>query len=118
MTRLFICHTEKISDPGSRSFSIDLGNEKLEGFIVQKDAQFYAYKNNCPHTGAPLDWVEHQFLDLDGALIQCAMHDARFNIEDGLCIAGPCVGDSLQKLEIIQQDNELFLKPGFQVKLL
>ncbi len=107
--KLFICNVDDIEEPGSRGFSIEIDEEIIEGFVVLKDGQFFAYRNSCPHTGAPLDWVEHQFLDMDGALIQCAVHDARFIIDDGKCIAGPCAGDSLQKLEIIQQDKKLFM---------
>ena len=109
-TKLFICDIDKLSESSSRGFSIQLDSETIEGFVVQKDGLFYAYRNSCPHTGAPLDWVEHQFLDLDSALIQCAVHDARFIIEDGLCIAGPCVGESLQKLDITQQGSALYLR--------
>ena len=109
---LFICNIDDLSEASSRGFSVQLDGESIVGFVVQKDGLFYAYLNTCPHTGAPLDWVEHQFLDLDGALIQCAVHDARFVIEDGECIAGPCAGESLQKLHIIQQDHALYLKPN------
>lgn len=105
-----ICRLEDIADPGSRGFCIESDGVKIEGFLVQKEGVFYAYRNTCPHTGSPLDWVEHQFLDMDGALIQCAVHDARFNIENGLCVAGPCYGESLQKLEIIQKGNGIFLQ--------
>lgn len=106
---VLICHLEDISDPGSRGFSIDLNGEMLEGFVVQKDGEFFAYLNSCPHTGAPLDWVEHQFLDMDEALIQCSVHDARFTIENGLCVAGPCPGEKLQRLTVIKKDNAIFL---------
>lgn len=101
---------DELSDPGSRGFSVESGGETINGFVVQKEGALYAYRNSCPHTGAPLDWVEHQFLDLDEALIQCAVHDARFKIENGECLAGPCVGESLQKLTVLATDNRLFLQ--------
>ena len=108
--RVFICNQNNIDDPGSRGFTVKVNDEDINGFIVHKDGLFFAYRNSCPHTGSPLDWVEHQFLDMDGRLIQCAVHDARFNIENGLCLAGPCSGESLQGLKIIQQDNQLFIQ--------
>ena len=110
MNEVFLCNADLIADPGSRGFSVEFDGEKIEGFIVQKDGLFYAYRNSCPHTSAPLDWVEHQFLDLDGALIQCAVHDARFTIENGFCVAGPCSGDSLQPLSIVQKVSGIFLQ--------
>jgi nitrite reductase/ring-hydroxylating ferredoxin subunit len=106
---MYICRISDISDPASRSFSIQYGENKIEGFVVHKDGQFYAYRNSCPHTGAPLDWVEHQFLDADAALIQCAVHDARFDIESGLCVAGPCAGNSLYQLKLEIREDSLYL---------
>ncbi len=81
----------------------------MAGFLVQYNGEFFAYLNSCPHTGAPLDWVEHQFLDADGSLIQCAIHDARFYIESGECVFGPCPGESLSKLDIHIEDDRIYL---------
>ena len=105
----FICTTENLSDPGSYGFEIDFNGESVEGFVVQYDGQIFAYRNSCPHTGSPLDWVEHQFLDADGALIQCAVHDARFTIDSGECVFGPCPGESLSKLEIRLENDKIYL---------
>jgi hypothetical protein len=38
----------------------------------------------------------------------CATHAASFRIEDGFCIAGPCVGGSLEKLELVTRNGTLF----------
>ncbi len=105
----FICYLAELTDPGSHGFSIELGEETIEGFVVQIDGQQFAYRNSCPHTGSPLDWVEHQFLDLDKAFIQCAVHDARFEMNTGFCVAGPCAGESLQQLAIMTRDDALYL---------
>ncbi len=108
---LFICYREEIDDPGSRGFNTNVNGSIIDGFVVHKDGAYYAYRNKCPHTGSPLDWVEHQFLDLDLSNIQCAVHDARFEVESGLCIAGPCPGESLIKLGIEQREQALYLIP-------
>lgn len=105
-----ICRLDEISDPGCRGFDLHIRGEALSGFLVLKDAQLFAYVNACPHTGSPLDWVEHQFLDMDQEFIQCAVHDARFEVHSGLCIAGPCTGDSLKTLDVIQKDDAIYLQ--------
>jgi len=106
---VLICSLSQLEDPGSHGFSVDLGAEQVEGFVVQRDGQCFAYRNSCPHTGSPLDWVEHQFLDVEGALIQCAVHDAHFRIESGECVFGPCPGESLEALSIRVQDENIYL---------
>lgn len=106
---VFICSLADLSDPGSRGFSLQHQQQLINGFIVLKGGHVYAYRNICPHTGSPLDWVEHQFLDLDQEYIQCASHDARFELESGRCIAGPCAGDALKKLNVVQQEQSIYL---------
>ncbi len=108
-SKMFICHTWDIDDPGSLNFHLDWKGEHVNGFAVGKNNMFFAYHNVCPHVCIPLDWVEHQFLDPDKALIQCANHDARFIIEDGLCISGPCLGKSLKKIDVVVVENTLYL---------
>ncbi len=76
---------------------------------MRRDGECFAYRNSCPHTGSPLDWVEHQFLDMEGALIQCAVHDARFLIDTGECVAGPCPGESLEPLPIELRGDNIYL---------
>ena len=105
-----ICALDRLSEPGSFGFSVESAGARVEGFVVRRDGEVFAYRNSCPHTGSPLDWVDHQFLDIEGALIQCAVHDARFLIESGECVFGPCPGESLEALPIrVQHDNVYLL---------
>lgn len=101
-----LCKTSDIEDPGSKCFEIEINGKNQSIFVVQKNGEFFAYYNQCPHTGANLEWQEDQFLDLDKELIQCATHDALFMIDSGECIAGPCVGELLQAIPVkIDADN-------------
>jgi nitrite reductase/ring-hydroxylating ferredoxin subunit len=103
-----LCATDEIADPGSHGFSIDIEDgESLALFVVHRNGGFFAYVKRCPHTGAPLEWTPHQFLDLDNSFIQCAMHGALFRPEDGYCLRGPCVGRSLQALELAVSDSRI-----------
>ena len=103
-----LCKTSDIEDPGSKSFEIKIKRKIQSIFLVHKNGEFFAYYNNCPHTGATLEWQEDQFLDLDKALIQCATHDALFLIDSGECIAGPCAGEHLKSLPVkLDEDNVL-----------
>lgn len=70
-------------------------------FVVRKGGKLYAWMNACPHTpGAPLAWKRDAYLSPDGAHVTCYAHGAKFEIETGLCIEGPCRGRSLQALEL------------------
>jgi nitrite reductase/ring-hydroxylating ferredoxin subunit len=76
-------------------------------FVVRKDGVLAAYRNRCPHTGAPLEWLPDQFLDLENSFIECALHGALFRPEDGYCLRGPCVGASLEGLELEVVDGRV-----------
>lgn len=101
-----LCALSDLGDPATRGFQLDLGAERpVHIFVVRKDDVLAAYVNRCPHTGAPLEWVPDQFFDLDSSFIQCAIHGALFRPEDGYCLRGPCVGQSLQALELSVDDG-------------
>ena len=99
-TAITLCSLEELSDPGSRGFRLDIQGHKLELFVVRRGGEVFGYLNRCPHTGAPLEWMPDRFLDITESLIQCAMHGALFDIEQGRCLRGPCVGQSLLPAEV------------------
>ena len=67
------------------------------------------YVNSCPHIGVSLDWAPHRFLSADGSRIVCSTHGAEFRIADGLCTAGPCLGERLEAVMIQIKDGCVFV---------
>lgn len=111
MSEQRLCALNELSDPDSRGFSIPQGEgqQPLEIFVVRRGDQVFGYRNSCPHTGAPLEWLPHQFLDRDSSFIECALHGALFDIANGRCLRGPCVGDHLQRLAVSVHDGDVWL---------
>ncbi|AMX01889.1 Rieske (2Fe-2S) protein [Microbulbifer thermotolerans] len=101
MQKYLLCRHGELTEGQSKGFSLgDSAAGTANVFAVMKNGEVFAYKNNCPHRGINLEWQEDQFLDPDGALIQCASHGALFQIETGECVAGPCAGDALTPVPI------------------
>ncbi len=96
----------KVSDLNEGS-SLGFLSHKGPVFAVKRDDVIYVYKNECPHLGINLEFQEDQFLDMDGALIQCSTHGALFEIETGNCLSGPCQGDSLTPIEYKIENNAI-----------
>lgn len=94
-----ICALAEIEDPGSKGFVIEQGDWPLHGFLVRRDQKVFAYLNVCPHAGRMLNWGPDRFLNKDRSLIMCSAHGAIFEIDSGLCVGGPCLGDALSKLD-------------------
>lgn len=103
--RIEICQIDDIPEGKSKGFNV----ADRAVFVVKKNGSCYAYQNACPHLGVELEWTEDEFLDPDGELIQCHLHGALFNIEDGACISGPCEGDHLTLCQTAIENNRLYL---------
>lgn len=99
---------EQIEQPGSRGFTLE-GVDGVAFFVVRKQGSVHAYRNRCPHTGAPLEWLPDEFLDLDKSLIECAMHGALFRPDTGQCLRGPCAGQYLERLASEVRDGRLLV---------
>lgn len=68
-----------------------------------------AFVNLCKHLPVPLDAGSGEFLDDDHVHLVCGTHGALYRPEDGLCIWGPCEGEVLDALELVEEDGELYV---------
>jgi nitrite reductase/ring-hydroxylating ferredoxin subunit len=109
MTAFPICRLDELPDPGSRGFELPTPDGPVECLLVRHGGRVFAYRNRCPHTGAPLDWLPGQFLDLTGELIQCALHGALFLPETGECVHGPCLGAHLVPVPVILNEGSVLI---------
>jgi nitrite reductase/ring-hydroxylating ferredoxin subunit len=80
-----------------------------DAFLISWNGKFFAYVNSCPHTHVNLNWSPDQFFDLEIEFIQCSMHGALFEPDSGLCIRGPCLGQSLQQLPVRIENGMVFV---------
>lgn len=110
--RSVLCRLDEIENAGSIGCSVTLAGGREELLLIRLDERVYAYRNSCPHTGAPLDWVPGRFLSPDRRHIQCTTHDALFRISDGVCVAGPCPGARLTAVSVVVQAGEVLLQDG------
>ena len=97
--RLRVGSLSELKEKGALPFSLPDGSGL--GFVVLSRAGVRAYRDSCPHIpSSGLPWMEGAYLDGKQEHIFCASHGARFRLEDGHCISGPCVGAGLQRLKI------------------
>jgi len=94
---------------GCREFRLGSGDWPLRGFVVEVAEGVRAYVNRCAHLDFPLNYMPHQFLTHDGALIQCFVHGAIFEKATGLCVGGPCSGLSLIALPVRVESGYVLL---------
>ena len=92
-----LCPLDDIPEPGARGFDFRDGDMVFAAFVVRKAGLVLGYVDSCPHAGWPLAPMPDRYLTRDSERLFCGGHGALFRIEDGVCTAGPCTGDSLLK---------------------
>ena len=93
-----------------------IDNQNVSLIALRHGHKICVYLNQCPHQGRRLDYAPGQFLSKDGQLI-CAAHGASFAMESGLCLQGPCRGESLQRFECEINGNQLWVLLPADVEL-
>ena len=104
-----LCKLSELEELSSKSFNVKLKRKTTDIFVIRKKDQVYAYQNICPHAQAPLEWNPDEFLDENKETIICALHGARFSIEEGDCVGGPCEGIGLTAVAVEVIENDVVL---------
>jgi nitrite reductase/ring-hydroxylating ferredoxin subunit len=87
--------------PGSvKKFRLICQKYRVDAFLINYDGRFHAYVNRCRHMTTPLDFVRYQFFTDDGRHLICMTHGALYDPQNGLCVDGPCKGQSLYSLPV------------------
>ncbi|WP_298491192.1 Rieske 2Fe-2S domain-containing protein [uncultured Maritimibacter sp.] len=113
-----VCRVEDLPDGASRGFD-PLGEGRDTMFIVRRGDALHGWRNHCPHyDNARMAWRKDEFLSGDKSHIVCGAHGALFEIDTGLCVIGPCLGDHLTPVPLAVRGGEVFLpvpyRPGLR----
>jgi nitrite reductase/ring-hydroxylating ferredoxin subunit len=104
-----VANVAGLPDGEARGFSLTDDPWPQQGLVVRVGDELHVYVNRCPHALRYLNFRPDQFLSGDGTLIQCTAHGALFEKDTGLCIAGPCLDESLRRLPVARVADELRL---------
>jgi len=110
-----VCAADAIERGNAKSFSLSRIDDSGERrpfpiLIVRTFANDYlGYLNSCPHDGVWLNIGSGDFFSADRAFLKCGRHGATFEIDTGVCIGGPCNGQSLQPVALVVIDGDVCL---------
>lgn len=100
---------DALPSEGATEVAASLDGEDVSLILTRAGGGVRAWLNVCPHAGRRLDWAPGQFLlDKAGHLV-CAAHGASFRRDDGLCVAGPCKGQSLAAVAVEERQGQVWL---------
>ena len=104
-----ICESSALVDGGHGvRFRLREGDREEKGFVIRFCGIVHAYVNVCPHAGTELDWNPGDFFDESTLYLVCSTHGALFEPSTGNCVAGPCRGAALQRIEVTERDGQVF----------
>ena len=109
---VFLCRVDDLPDGESRGFDPwDEGQDTV--LLVRYGGVVHGWRDACPHHGGtPMAWRKDAYLNHDRNRIVCAAHGAQFDIESGACVLGPCLGQSLQRVELtMPEDRTIYIRP-------
>lgn len=104
-----LCAIDELEVGAAREFSFRSDQNIYDIFIQRSTDNIYAYVNVCPHAGTPLNMDEGRFMEKTGVYLMCHTHGALFQLKDGLCVAGPCNGSKLQKVDIKEENGNILV---------
>jgi len=114
---MLLCRLDEVPDGQARGF--DRGGHRRDRiFMVRRGETVVAYRDACPHFGdTPMAWRTDAYLNGDGTYIACHSHGALFDIATGECIQGPCLGQSLRRVEVmVTEEGEVLLAQSDPVR--
>jgi len=79
-----------------------------DAFAVRWRGGVFAYLNVCRHQSLALDFGDAHFFDDAFDALVCCHHGARYRVEDGTCVEGPCEGGRLTRLGVEERDGALW----------
>ena len=107
---IHLCHKNQLENQQTPGFEVIINGREESIFLVEKNGEIKAWLDHCPHRGTPLSWMPDNYLDSEGEHLICATHGALFRVDDGICIAGPCINQALEPCNIEIIDDEIFLQ--------
>jgi len=93
----FLCHESELEEGYSHGF--DPWRDGRDTVLALRwQGQVRVYRNLCPHLNVTMQYRKDRFMSGDGQHIVCFAHGALFRPDNGSCVLGPCLGQSLQAL--------------------
>ncbi|MCL7713162.1 Rieske (2Fe-2S) protein [Stenotrophomonas mori] len=100
---------DAVPDQGFHAVEAVIDGEAEPLLLYRDGAEVRAWLNVCPHAGRPLDWAPGQFLKSREGHLVCAVHGAAFELQQGLCVSGPCKGDALRAVPVRVEQGRVLL---------
>lgn len=109
VTELRVSGGAQLAEGQTQVFFFQEGARSREGFLLRRDGELHAFRNECPHWGVELDLGDGHFFDVELDRIYCKNHGALFMLPSGACETGPCLGRSLFRFDFRVEGDDVIV---------
>jgi len=114
---LALCAGAALAEAGiAHVFDVMLWRRPARAFALRFEGRVVAYLNRCAHVPTEMDWRPGEFLDAERRFIICAIHGAVYEPTTGHCIAGPCAGQRLMAVAVVERAGQVYWYPSADVR--
>jgi len=108
-----LCASAELEEAGKACvFDVMLWRRPARAFALRFEGRVVAYVNRCAHVPTEMDSQPGEFLDADRRFILCSMHGAVYEPTSGRCIAGPCAGQRLMAVDVVERGGQVYWYPS------
>jgi nitrite reductase/ring-hydroxylating ferredoxin subunit len=112
-----LCASAELEESGKAVvFDVLLWRRPARAFALRFEGRVVAYMNRCAHVPTEMDWRPGEFLDDERRFILCATHGAVYEPTTGHCIAGPCAGARLMRVDVVELDGQVYWTPSPDIR--
>ncbi|MBB4953636.1 nitrite reductase/ring-hydroxylating ferredoxin subunit [Agrobacterium vitis] len=96
-----LCHVSDIAEGEAKGF-LPSPSARRKIIVLKRNGRLHGWLDSCPHFagGTPMAWKSNAYLNGDGTHLACHSHGALFEMETGECVLGPCLGQSLTRVNL------------------
>lgn len=100
VSRVELCEATDVPEGGARGIAVAGLRQKV--VLIRRGTMLRAYLDSCPHYagGTPMAWKSDAYLNGAGTHLACHSHGALFEIDTGVCVLGPCLGQRLTPVHV------------------
>ena len=112
-----LCASADLEEAGKACvFDVLLWRRPARAFALRFEGRVVAYLNQCAHVPTEMDWQPGEFLDAERRFIVCTMHGAVYEPTTGHCIAGPCAGARLMRIDVAERAGAVYWYPSPDIR--
>jgi nitrite reductase/ring-hydroxylating ferredoxin subunit len=102
-----VCASADVIDGKSRV--VNFGRDRPEVIVVREGARVFGYINECAHMAVALNLLDDYGVETSHHRMRCDHHSAAFRFADGYCVEGPCEGESLVAVPLVQRGDRIVI---------